>query len=362
MRRLVLGFSLFVVALSASPAFACGGMVSSSTNAELTATTALLSFDGSTERLLVQVGFGGSGGEEFAWLMPLPSAPDISEGSDDALLSALSLTQPPSRDEHVPDVMPSVCACGAGGGEDLATGGVDRLGSEVVGGVRFDTITGSGGAVDAYLDRNGFRLDPHQREAVRDYMSRGWVIVTGKVAAGAPPGGRITPVMFSFPSDEAVYPLAMAGDEHAGVMDMELLTLTPFRPTSSTFEEEVVRPDSQGTLPVPQDRLELVYSAPLPASGPDELGALQPPEGAWLSRYRAAWNIDSLRDDLVLAAGSSSAVDYQPLLENYEADARWVPAQQLALVGLTLLVLTVIVAVPLSVLMFLVRAVRGRKT
>jgi hypothetical protein len=335
-------------------------MVSNSTKAELTATTALLTFDGATERLLVQVGFGGSDGEEFAWLMPLPAAPDISERTDAALVAALSITEPPDRDEHVPDVMPSLCACGAGG-EETAAGGVNRFGSEVVGGVRFDTIAGTGAAVDAYLARNDFRLDPHQRTAVRDYMDRGWVIVTGKVAAGAPPGGRFTPVLFSFPTDEAVYPLAMAGDEHAGVMEMELLTLTPFRPTSTTFDEEIVRPDSEGTLPVPGDRLELVYSAPLPANGPDGFGSLQPPEGAWLSRYRAAWNIDSLRDDLVLAAGSSSTVDYRSLLDDYQKDARWVPLQQLAVVGSTLLLLTLVVAIPLALLMWLVKTVRGRK-
>jgi hypothetical protein len=337
-------------------------MVSESTNAELTATTAVLSFDGSRESLLVQVGFGGSGGEEFAWLLPLPGAPEIDAASDEAIVAALDMTAPPERDEYVDDVVPSVCACGGGDDGDLsAGGGVERLGTQVVEGLRFDTIAGAPDAVDRYLDRHSFRLDPHQRESVRDYMDRGWVIVTGTVAAGAPPGGALTPVRFSFETDEAVYPLAMAGDDHAGTMEMDVLTLTPFRPESQTFDEVVVRPASDGTLPEPGDRLELVYAAPLVPDQRDRLSELDPPEDAWLGRYRAGWQIDSLDDDLVLAAGSSSALDYQPLLDEYRSQQRWVPVGRMALISGTVAFITTLIAGPLALVIWMVRVIRRRR-
>jgi hypothetical protein len=271
------------------------------------------------------------------------------------------MTAPPERDEFVEDVVPSVCACGAGDDGDLAAGGVQRLGTEVVGGLRFDTITGTPDAVDRYLQHHAFRLDPHQRESIRDYMDRGWVIVTGTVAAGAPPGGALTPVRFSFETDEAVYPLAMAGDDHAGVMEMDLLTVTPFRPSSQTFDEVVVRPSSEGTLPEPRDRLELVYAAPLASGQRDRLVDLDPPEDAWLGRYRARWQIDSLDDDLVLAAGSSNAVDYRALVDEYESQQRWVPIGRFALMSGTLAVVTALIALPLALAIWVVRSIARRR-
>lgn len=345
--------------LWSSPALACGGMVSGSTNAELTATDALLSFDGARERLLVQVGFGGSGGEGFGWLLPLPSSPEIDEASNEPLVAALESTRPPPRDDSVPSVFPEVCACG-GGDDETAAGGVQHLGTEVVGGLRFDTIAGSPGAVDVYLERHDFNLDPHQRSAIREYMTRDWVIVTATVAPGAPPGGSLTPILFTFDTDEAIYPLAMAGDDHAGIMEMELFTLTPFRPSSQTFDERIVRPASDGILPEAGDRLELVYSAPLPPAGSGAFGSLDPPEGAWLSRYRAAWNIESLKSDLVLAAGPSTPVTFRPLLDDYESDARWVGLGQMALFSGFLGFLTLVIGIPLLGVVWLFRAVRRR--
>ena len=355
-RLAVVAAVTLVVVSVAAPAFACGGMVSNSRYAELTGMSALLSFDGSTERLLVQVGFGGTDGESFAWLMPFPAAPDISKASTESLETAIAVTTPPERDEAVPELFPSVCACGAGG-EDLANGGVEHLGTQTVGGIRFDTITGGGDAVNAYLDEHDFRLEPHQRESIEDYMRRGWVMVTGTVERGAPAEGRLTPVSFAFPTDEAVYPLQIAGDDHAGTVEMDVVTVTPFRPRSTTYREHVVRPSDDGTMPPAGDRLELVYAAPLSPELGAELRDIAPPEGAWLGRYRATWNIPTLDQDLVLAAGPADHVDFEGLLASYEDDARWVPLGRFAWTMGILAFVTLVVLTTLALVTGLVRLI-----
>ena len=321
--------------------------------------SALMSFDGSRERLLVQVGFGGAEGESFGWLMPLPAQPVIEKAEPGPLETAMAVTTPPLREDAVEPVFPSVCACGASD-DDTAAGGVQHLGTEVVGGIRFDTIAGGGEAVRGYLDRHDFRLEPRQRESIDDYMDRGFVMVTGTVEPGAPASGRLTPVLFTFPTDEAIYPLQIAGDDHAGVIEMDVVTLTPFRPTSSTYEETIVRPTDDGTLPYAGDRLELVYSAPMSAELEDELRPVAPAEGAWLSRYRANWNIPTLTDDLMLEPGPNEVVDYEPLLATYESSARWIPVQRMAVVSGVLVILTLVVLVPVLLVTGLVRLIRRR--
>ncbi|HET7481448.1 MAG TPA: DUF2330 domain-containing protein [Actinomycetota bacterium] len=312
-----------VIGATASPAWACGGMVSDNGSAELTSMTAALSFDGSQERLLVQVGFGGATGESFGWLMPVPAAPEIEPADDSVLDAALTATTPPVRDDYVPSLLPGLCACGGGG--EGAAGGVQHLGTTVVGDVRFDTIAGRAGALSTYLDNHNFELDAHQRDAVTDYVRRGWVFVTGTVADGAPAAGRITPVLFTFQTDEAVYPLEMAGDDaHPGDVAMDVITVTPYRPTSTTYDEHVLRPDPDGAFVTGMDSLGLVYSAPVTDEQRRALAPLTGGTHAWLSRYRANWSLGALTDDLVLAEGPSTRIDYVSLLASYRSDARWV--------------------------------------
>ncbi len=93
--------------LTPTAALACGALASGG-RAELSGFEALLSFNGSHEELVVTIDYEAAGSEEgFAWLMPFSSPPEVAKSSEDALRTALEMTEPPRREDHVPSVLPS---------------------------------------------------------------------------------------------------------------------------------------------------------------------------------------------------------------------------------------------------------------
>lgn len=326
--KVVLLTGVLTLVLS-TPALACGGMVSEDGSAELDAFTALLSHDGATEELLVTVGYAAQeaaseDGPGFAWMMPLPAAPEITEADAAALRAALDITEPPRREDHVPSLLPGVCACGAA--NDGAGGGLD-VDRTVVGPFEFVTLRGgSTGSVQGWMGEHGFAFHDRQSPAVQAYLDRGWVLVTARVLPGVEPEGDLTPVRFRFESGDPVYPLALAGSGHQGqVIPMSLFTVTPYRPAATSMPEDVVEPDDDGEFASPGNLLELRYSAPLSdADGRDLAVGVTVPDGSWLTRYEASWQATSLTEDLVFGrASSQTAIDYEALLDRYAAARKW---------------------------------------
>jgi hypothetical protein len=302
-------------------------MVSPTGNAELTGFNSLLSFDGSTEHMVVSIGYleGDDQGKGVAWLMPLPSVPQVTKSDQVGFQAAYAATAPPLRDDYVPGIIPSVCGCG--GGNTAAGGGPPVLGRAEVGPFEFVTLGGSSATdVATWMREHGFVFVDRQEPTVQAYLDKGWVIEAARLSPDAPPEGALTPVRLSFATGEIVYPLAIAGADHPGpAIDMTLFVVAPFRPSSSTFKEAVVRPDGSGEFRSPGDQLELRYSAPLETSTRASVEKSMPvPAGAWLTRYQATWDLETLSQDLVLQRSSSQTpVNYQWLLDDYAHDRRW---------------------------------------
>ncbi|MDQ3990689.1 MAG: DUF2330 domain-containing protein, partial [Actinomycetota bacterium] len=320
--------------IGAGPALACGGMVSPDGATELARFETLLVHDGATQQILTSVayetsreyGSGTEADEGFAWLMPLPSPPEVGAGDAAAIRSARSMTAPPPRDEHVPPVMPLLCACGAADQGPGATG-VDVLGRTVVEGLEFVTLGGErAGEMAAWMREEGFTFHDRQEPVLQGYLDRGWVVVAARILPGAEPTGELTTVRFRFDTAEPVYPLAIAGADHGGPpVRMSLYVATPYRPESATLPQTVVRPDDYADFPQPSDELQLRYSAPLEGYRAGILeGATDLPDGAWLSWYEASFDPETLDQDLRLdRATDQEAVDYEPLLAAYASARRW---------------------------------------
>ena len=295
--------ALVVALLTLSPqaALACGAMVSEDGAAELTGFEALLEWDGSTEEMLVSVDFR-SGDPTFGWLMPLPSPPEIVEGDLAPIEEAYAITEPPVTPNEDDGE-------GAGAGAPVVGGGVDVLGRDTVGGLRFVTLGGEGAAeVGRWMRKRGFGFHDRQEPVLQDYLDKEWVVVAARVAPGGKLDASLVPVSFTFRSRELTYPLAMAGAGHPGLnLGMTLFVLSPFRPSSTTYPEKLVEPDQSSGFGAPGRRLELRYSAPLG----DQAARMGATPETWLTRYEATVPVEDLTEDLVLAAASEQTpVDY----------------------------------------------------
>jgi hypothetical protein len=293
--------------LSPQAALACGAFVSHSGRVELTGIEALLRWDGTTEGLLVSVSFQTQD-PKVGWLMPLPSAPEIEEGDRRLIDEAFEITTPPvepSSDEGE----------GAGAPQVGNAPGVDVIGRETIGGLRFATLSGgSAGDVGRWMRQHRFGFHDRQEAVLQGYLDRGWVVVASRVAPGEAPIPSLVPVHFTFGSPELVYPLAMAGSSHSDIyLAMTLFVLTPFRPASTTYPESIVEPTPDLASPLPGDHVSLRYTAPLG----DNARRMEATSGTWLTRYEGTFPVDTLTQDLVLTkASDQTPVDYSDLDED----------------------------------------------
>jgi Uncharacterized protein conserved in bacteria (DUF2330) len=306
--RLLRSALTLALLLSPQAALACGGMVSESGGAELVGFEALLRWDGDREELVVSVGYT-SGDPEFAWLMPLPSPPKVSEAKDDLIAKAFQITAPPKPEEEGSEDETATAPPMVGGAP-----GVEVIGRETVGGLRFVTLGGGSAAeVTRWMRRHRFAFHDRQEPVLQDYLDRGWVVVAARGLQGNPGAASLVPVRFRFRTDEPVYPLALAGTGHEEQnLDVTLFVLSPFRPTATTFDERIVRPSETGDFPPPANQLELRYSAPL-GEGPAD--RMQATLGTWLTRYEATFVTTDLTTDLVFARSPvQSSIDYPELV------------------------------------------------
>jgi hypothetical protein len=303
--RPIRAFLALLIVLSPQAALACGAMVSEEGQAEVTGFEALLRWDGSQEDLLVSVAYASSE-PEFAWLMPLPSAPEVEEGDAALIEEAFAITEPPVAEEDDE---------GDGAGAPPMVGGapgVNVIGRDTIGGLRFVTLgSKSASEVTRWMRKHQFGFHDRQEPVLQGYLDRGWVVVAARAAPGQQPAGALVPVRFRFGSDEPVYPLAMAGSTHSDLyLGMKLFVLTPYRPTSTTYPEITVLQSPNLAPPLPGRELQLRYSAPL---GPDA-SRLEATPDTWLTRYEATILVGDLTEDLILIeAAEQTPVDYSDL-------------------------------------------------
>lgn len=303
------------MALSPQAALACGAMVSESGGAELTGFEALLRWEDGTEELLVSVGFSSSD-PTFGWLMPLPNAPEIEEGDLAPIEAALEITEPPA-------VPPEGDGEGAGAPAVGGAPGVDVIGRDTVGGLRFVTLGGEQAAqVARWMRKHGFAFHDRQGPVLQDYLDQGWVIVAARVAPGKEAASSLVPASFSFTADRPTYPLAIAGAGHRNLgLEMTLFVLSPFRPASTTYAETVVQPHPEAGFAEPGPQLELRYSAPLGRNA----AQLDASPETWLTRYEASFPVRELTDDLVLVRAEDQArVDYSGVGSD-DGGIAWLP-------------------------------------
>jgi hypothetical protein len=308
LRSLVMGgIVLALVLWQASPALACGIVVSRSGLVEADAFTAMISYDGATEDVAVRITYGNVT-EDFGWVVPVPAVPTLSAADLSGFATAARITTPP--------LPPRGGALPFGGVGAAPPGGVQELSRSVIGDLEFVVLRATGsGALGEWMTTNGFTFHYGQAENLQRYLDRGWLVVAARLAQGVARSRNAAAVRLTFASPTLVYPLAAAGATHPGSVRTTFYVVSPWRPRSSDLPETVVRPGASGDFAEPAARLEMRYSAPLRAEDATSLSRTVPVPGvAWLTRYDSRWDLTKIDRDLTLVrSADQSVVDFSAL-------------------------------------------------
>jgi len=281
--------------------------------AEIPSQSALIHFADGVETLAIETRFVGQG-TDFAWVVPLPSAPEVTPATS-GLFPTLRATAVPELARPVNlllaapvlilvawmlvdrrqrrSVVVSVALVAAvvvatvgllpalgkaRGGSDDGGEGVTVLDRRVVGSFEVATLGAAGVApLMDWLKAEGFGIPDESAAAVERYVKDGWLFAACKLRRDADTGAVAAthPLVFKFRSPSAVYPMRLTGAGATKPLSLELyvfgdraarcrgMQVERCLPTVSAQKTSVV-PGSQQTMPVVHPTLaRLVGDAPV---------------------------------------------------------------------------------------------------
>ena len=225
MRRDVFSRILFLLLIVSNPEARGDGCFVWRAGADLNEPSqkALICFREATETMILQVKYEGPA-EDFAWIVPLPSRPDVDAVEQNkSPFAELSLyTQRRAR-------------WGYRGFTDEQAKGLDveLLERKVVGVYDVAVLKASESvALTEWLKKNGFALPARAKEILKHYVKKKWVYVAMRIDGEALTTetsaklktGSLQPVRFRFQTREAVYPLKISS-MNAGKTEVLLYVL-----------------------------------------------------------------------------------------------------------------------------------------
>ena len=286
-----LGAGLLVIALSAGPAFACGGLIGPNGAVNLLRTTTLAGYHDGAEHYITAFQFAGGGGA-FGSLTPLPGIPSsVEKGGDWTLQRLVRETDP-----IVPAAL-RLSAVAADSAEELMKVRIDALDITV--------LRGGSAAVGRWASDHGFRLPPDAPEVLDFYANRSPIFLAAVFDADAASQrgqavGDGTPVHITIPTDNPWVPLRILalGKTAAERVDASVYLLTDRSPA---------------LLPAPtgDNGLSLGHSAAATDSLLDDLrsdrGMGWVPSAAWLTKVQIDAAAPQLGFDLAIDASGAGA-------------------------------------------------------
>ncbi len=216
--------SLLVIALSAGPAFACGGLIGPNGAVNLLRTTTLAGYHDGNEHYITAFQFAGGGGA-FGSLTPLPGIPSsVEKGGDWTLQRLIRETDP------IPESALRATAAGSDSAEELLKVRIDALDITV--------LRGGSAAVGQWATEHGFRLPPDAPEVLDFYAARSPIFLAAVFDADAAAErgqavGDGTPVHITIPTDNPWVPLRILalGKTATERIDADVYLLTDRTPT-----------------------------------------------------------------------------------------------------------------------------------
>ncbi len=249
-----LGAALLVIAASAAPALACGGLIGPNGAVNLLRTTTLAAYHDGEEHYVTAFQFAGGGGA-FGSLTPLPGIPSsVEKGGDWTLQRLVRETEPRS---WRPCSRPAP-ARAADSAEELMKVRIDALDITV--------LRGGAAAVGTWATDHGFRLPPDAPEVLDFYAARSPIFLAAVFDADAAAArgqavGDGTPVHVTIPTDNPWVPLRILALGKTAAERVDADRLPPDRP-------------APGAPPRPDRRQRPGLGHSAPASG---LAARRPP-------------------------------------------------------------------------------------
>ncbi|MBL7647035.1 MAG: DUF2330 domain-containing protein [Candidatus Hydrogenedentes bacterium] len=206
-----------LASLSSARSWADGGFIGKRDLYEPEQKAAIFFADG-VEDLIIQAKYDGAEGD-FAWLVPLPSKPEVSL-ADDAIFGELrdyTFARSTWLDE---ELFSGYRSGGFGGpGDSSDSDGVNVLERKRVG--VFDVAVLEANTAEdlvRWCEGHGYKVKGKVREVLGSYVDRGWIFtvmrvdpaVQGKESAPAQEAGTIQAMRFTFSTEEAIYPLRIS--------------------------------------------------------------------------------------------------------------------------------------------------------
>jgi hypothetical protein len=278
---------------SASPAFACAGLIGSNGAVNLGRTTTLAAYHDGVEHYVTAFKFLGGGGQ-FGTLIPLPGVPtSVERGGAWTLQRLVRETAPPIR-----FAVPALAAADSAGAQVLLQTRVDALDLTV--------LKGGGADVADWAHEHGFRLSPDAPEVLDFYAERSPIFLAAVFDGDAARQrgqqvGDGTPVHLTIPVDNPWVPLRILGlgKQPTDRVDANVFLLTDRTPA---------------ILPTARTGLSVSHSAAASSSLLSDLrsdaGMDWVPQSAWLSEVRIDTTVSDLRYDLAIDASGQGTPSY----------------------------------------------------
>ncbi|MGB9876380.1 MAG: DUF2330 domain-containing protein [bacterium] len=172
---------------------------------------AFIYYDEGKETLIISLNYKGAL-EDFAWVIPVPSIPNVSKAPDDFFQQLNDLLEflgvYPRHGEHWGDVEGGL---GMMGGE-----GVEVISSQRVGIYDISVITSSDPySLKNWLDREGYKLPLTAIPVLKPYIDKKWFFVAVKISKEAFRNekigeGNLSPIKIEFSTSSIVYPLRIS--------------------------------------------------------------------------------------------------------------------------------------------------------
>ena len=285
------GAALLVIALTAAPALACGGLIGPNGAVNLIRTTTLAAYHDGEEHYITAFQFAGGGGS-FGSLTPLPGIPSKVEKGGDWTLQRLVQETEPQRD-----------ALFAAGAALAAPESAEELMKVRIDALDITVLRGGPAEVGKWATDHGFRLPPDSPEVLDFYAARSPIFLAAVFDADAAAErgqavGDGTPVHITIPTDNPWVPLRILalGKGEAERVEADVYLLTDRKPAL------LPNPDGANGLGLDHSAS---ASESLLADLRSDQGMEWVPSSAWLSKVRIDAAAPQLGFDLAIDASGA---------------------------------------------------------
>lgn len=222
-------FAMVVILASPPPANACGGFFCTTAPIDQAGEQIVFSQNGNQISAMVRILYTGNP-EDFSWVVPVPSSPELSIGSDTTFNELEASTRPLfimqqqgqvcEKDQIVGVASPAAEAGGGSGGSDADSGVTIEQVLEVG---PFDaTIVSSDNPDDMaiWLQDNGYDITERGGALLAPYVNGGMKFVALKLKYGET-SGSIRPLIMKYQSEKPEIPIrltAIAATDDMGVL------------------------------------------------------------------------------------------------------------------------------------------------